>query len=333
MTRLATDGPGSVTATVGLDRERDARADARGDTLFLRGRVVDEPEDDRGDSGVGMAFEARASVTTDGGDVQRVTGADAPDGSSVGLAVEEADAVTIALTGFTSHETNDPGAACASVLENVAARSYDDLRETHVADHHALFDRVELDLGEPIDQPTDERLDRVAAGEEDPHLTALYAQFGRYLFIASSPPGTEPANLQGIWNEEFEPAWNSGYTLNSNLEMNYWSALQTNLAECATPLYDFVDDLREPGRDVAEDHYGCEGFAVHHNSDLWRNAAPVDGARWGIWPMGAAWLSRLVWDHYAFTRDEAFLRETAYPILREAAAFVLDFLVEHPEKD
>ncbi|MFB6128302.1 MAG: glycoside hydrolase N-terminal domain-containing protein [Halorhabdus sp.] len=331
--RLTAEEPGAVNATVGLDRERDAQADTWDDTLSLRGTVVDEPDDERGAGGEGMAFEARASVTTDDGDVQRVRGADAPDGSSVGLAVTEADAVRIVLTGFTSHETDDAGEACEAVLDALADRPYDDLRETHVTDHRALFDRVELDLGDPVDRPTDERLDRVDAGGTDPHLTALYAQFGRYLLIVSSRPGTEPANLQGIWNQEFDPPWNSGYTLNINLEMNYWPALQTNLAECATPLYDFVEDLREPGRRVAETHYDCDGFAVHHNSDLWRNAAPVDGARWGLWPMGAAWLSRLVWDHYAFTRDETFLRETAYPILREAAAFVADFLVEHPAED
>ncbi|ACV12861.1 alpha/beta hydrolase domain-containing protein [Halorhabdus utahensis DSM 12940] len=331
--RLTAEEPGAVTATVGLDREQDADDSVRDGTLQLRGRVVDDPDDDRGAGGEGMAFEARASVTADAGNVQRVTGADAPEESSVGFRAEAADAMTIVLTGFTGHETEDPGAACESVLDAVADQSYDDLRDTHVADHRELFDRVELDLGEPLDRPTDERLDRVATGEADPNLTALYAQFGRYLLIASSRPGTEPANLQGVWNQEFDPPWNSGYTLNINLEMNYWPALQTNLAECAAPLYDFVDDLREPGRRVAETHYDCAGFAVHHNSDLWRNAAPVDGAHWGLWPMGAAWLSRLVFDHYAFTRDEDHLRETAEPILREAAAFVADFLVEHPAEE
>jgi len=192
---------------------------------------------------------------------------------------------------------------------------------------------VALYLGDPVDRPTDERLARVAEGAADPHLAALYAQFGRYLLLASSRPGSEPANLQGVWNDEFDPPWNSGYTLNVNLEMNYWPALQANLAECAAPLYDFVDDLRGPGGRIGEVHYGCDGFAVHHNSDLWRNAAPVDGAQWGLWPMGAAWLSRLVWDHYAFTRDETFLRETAYPILRDAAAFLLDFFLSNTRKN
>ncbi|MFB6087359.1 MAG: glycoside hydrolase N-terminal domain-containing protein [Haloarculaceae archaeon] len=331
--RVTADGPDDVDARIGLHREQDARAAAREDVLVLRGSISDPPADDRGEGGWGMRFGARARIEAPAGEVERVTGGDAPGESRAGLAVTDAEAVTIVLTGFTGHEVADPTAACEDALETVVGRPYGDLRRAHVADRRELFDRVEFDLGDPVDRPTDERLDRVADGEDDPHLEALYAQFGRYLLIASSRPGTEPANLQGVWNEEFDPPWNSGYTLNVNLEMNYWPALQADLAECAAPLYDFVDDLRAPGRRAAEVHYGCDGFAVHHNSDLWRSVAPVDGARWGIWPMGAAWLSRLVWDHYAFTCDEAFLRETAYPILREAAAFVRDFLVEHPEED
>jgi len=331
--RLAADGPDDVDVTVGLHRERGARAGARDDALVLRGSVIDMPAEERGEGGWGMRFEAQARVDAPAGAVEPVSGADAPGASEAGLAVTGADGVTITLTGFTSHETADPSGACEDVLDTLAGRPSDDLRRAHVADHRSLFDRVELDLGEPIDRPTDERLARVAEGAEDPHLAALYAQFGRYLLLASSRPGSEPANLQGVWNEEFDPPWNSGYTLNVNLEMNYWPALQANLAECATPLYDFVDDLRGPGGRVAQAHYGCDGVAVHHNSDLWRSVAPVDGAQWGLWPMGAAWLSRLVWDHYTFTRDEAFLRETAYPILRDAAAFLLDFFVEHPDED
>ncbi|QPV61606.1 glycoside hydrolase family 95 protein [Halosimplex litoreum] len=331
--RLAADGPDTVDATVGLHREQGAQAAARDDTLHLRGSVTDPPADDRGAGGWGMRFEAQARVETPAGTIERVTDADAPAGSDAGLAVTGADEVTVVVTGFTSHEAEEPTAACEDVLATLSGRPYDDLRRAHVADHRSLFDRVELNLGEPVDRPTDERLDRMAEGAADPHLVALYVQFGRYLLLASSRPGTEPATLQGVWNQEFDPPWNSGYTLNVNLEMNYWPALQANLAECATPLYDFVDELRGPGRRAAEAHYGCDGVAVHHNSDLWRSVAPVDGARWGLWPMGAAWLSRLVWDHYAFTRDEQFLRETAYPILRDAAAFLLDFLVEHPEDD
>ena len=337
--RVAAEGPGTVDATVALDRSREARVSAVDDRLVLRGAVSDPPSPgDRGDGGWGMRFEARARVTAECGDVAPADEAASPvdadrrDGSGA-LAATDADAVTVVLTGFTGHEADEPTAACEDVLETTATQPYADLRRAHVADHRSLFERVDLNLGDPVDLPTDERLERVAAGAEDPHLAALYAQFGRYLLVASSRPGTEPANLQGVWNREFSPSWNSGYTLNINLEMNYWPALSANLAECAEPFYDFVDDLRGPGREAAETHYDCDGFAVHHNSDLWRSVAPVDGAWWGLWPMGAAWLSRLVWDHYAFTRDERYLRETAYPVLREAAAFVLDYLVEHPGED
>jgi len=331
--RITADGPNTVAATVGLHREEDASTAVQNDKLYLRGTVSDMPTEGSGDGGWGVRFEAQAHVDAQAGAVEPVTGRDAPGKLSAGLEVTDTDEVTVVLTGFTGHEESNPTVACGDTLQTVADRPYIDLRRAHITDHSNLFERVELDLGSPVDRPTNERLERVAEGVEDPHLTALYAQFGRYLLIASSRPGTEPANLQGVWNEDFEPAWNSGYTLNINLEMNYWPALQANLAECAEPLYDFVDDLRGPGRRVAETHYGCGGFAVHHNSDLWRSVAPVDGARWGIWPMGAAWLSRLVWDHYAFTRDQSFLRETAYPILREASEFVLDFLVEHPDEN
>lgn len=346
--RLTADGPDTVDATVALDRAKEARASAVEDRLVLRGQVTDPPSpDDQGDGGWGLRFEARASIDADGGEVARLdeagndagddTGTDVPGDPPWGpegaaLAVSDADAVTVVLTGFTDFERDDLAAACEDVLETARARPYGDLRRVHVADHRDLFDRVDLDLGDPVDAPTDERLERVADGDDDPHLAALYFQFGRYALMASSRSGTQPANLQGVWNEEYEPAWHSCYTLNVNLEMNYWPAVGTNLAECAEPLYEFVDDLREPGRRTAEVHYGCEGFTAHLDSDLWRNTAPNAGSWWGTWPMAAAWLSRLCWDHYAFTRDEAYLLETAYPILREAAAFVLDFLVEHPEE-
>ncbi|MFN8096426.1 MAG: glycoside hydrolase family 95 protein, partial [Vicinamibacteria bacterium] len=161
----------------------------------------------------------------------------------------------------------------------------------------------------------------------DPGLAALYFQYGRYLLASSSRPGTQPANLQGIWNDDVVPAWGSKYTININTEMNYWPAEVANLAECQEPLFDLIEELREPGRRVAKEHYGAGGFVAHHNTDLWRQATPVDGARWGLWPMGAAWLSTHLFEHYAFSGDEAFLRK-AYPTLKEASQFLLDFLVE-----
>jgi alpha-L-fucosidase 2 len=198
-----------------------------------------------------------------------------------------------------------------------------------MADHRSLFRRVRLDLGAPERRaiPTDERLAAVRAGVPDPDLEATYFQFGRYLLIASSRPGTQPANLQGIWNDEPRPAWGSKYTININTQMNYWPAEPANLAECHEPLFDLVDELRDAGRRTARAHYGARGFVAHHNTDLWRVATPVDGARWGLWPLGGAWLATHLFEHYAFSGDLAFLRR-AYPTLREASEFVLDFLVE-----
>jgi alpha-L-fucosidase 2 len=167
----------------------------------------------------------------------------------------------------------------------------------------------------------------VREGGVDPDLAATYFQYGRYLLIASSRPGTQPANLQGLWNDDRVPAWGSKYTININTQMNYWPAEVTNLAECHEPLFDLIEQLREPGRRVARAHYGARGFVAHHNTDLWRAATPVDGARWGLWPMGAAWLATHLYEHYAFSGDTAFL-EKAYPVMKEAAEFLLDFLVE-----
>ncbi len=349
--RIEADGPGGIDATVALGRERNAAAGVpRADgqeadgteqptaELALRGQVVDPPSDGgRDDGGWGLRFEARAAVRAAGGDVVPFEGDTpaVPDEApgTAAVSVEGADALTVVLTGFTSHGGTDPTAACADVLETARMRSYRDLRAAHVADHRELMERVALDLGEEVGKPTDERLADFEAVGDDPALAALYFQYGRYLLAASSRPGTLPANLQGIWNDEYEPPWNSGYTLNVNLEMNYWPAAVTNLAECAEPYLDFVDSLRASGRETADTHYGCDGVAVHHNTDLWRNTAPVDGARWGLWPTGAAWLARNCFDYYRFTGDTELLREQIYPVLREASAFLLDFLVEHPEED
>jgi alpha-L-fucosidase 2 len=177
--------------------------------------------------------------------------------------------------------------------------------------------------------PTNERLDAVKAGATDAGLDALFCQYGRYLLLASSRPGTQPANLQGIWNADIAPAWGSKWTTNINLQMNYWHAETGNLAECHEPLFDLMDDLRVTGAATAKNYYGARGWVLHHNADLWRGTPPVDGV-WGVWALGAAWLARHAWDHFLFSQDEAFLRRRAWPIMREAALFLADFLIEAP---
>jgi alpha-L-fucosidase 2 len=323
--RVAADAPGALDATLGLERERDARSTAVGNELLLRGQVVNLPRSAEEhevelSGGQGLRFESRAQVTAEGADA----GVETDDGC---LRVSDADELVVRLGAATDFEGDDPGATCDAVLD-AADRPYDEQRADHVADHRELFDRVSLDLGEPVDAPTDERLAAVGDGAEDPALAALYFQYGRYLLAASSRPGGLPANLQGVWNWEFDPPWNSGYTTNINLEMNYWPAERCNLGECAEPLYRLLDRLREDSRRTAREHYGCEGWVLHHNTDLWGNTVPVDGAEWGLWPTGAAWLCRHLWERYEYTRDETFLRERAYPVMCGAAEFLLDFLVE-----
>lgn len=206
----------------------------------------------------------------------------------------------------------------------------------HTRDHQALFGRVELDLGgEPADLPTDERLDRFAAGAPDPGLAALMFQYGRYLMIAGSRPGTLPMTLQGIWNDAVQPPWSSNYTTNINVEMNYWPAEPANLSECHEPLLRFLGHLAATGTSVADGLYGLPGWAVHHNSDAWAFALPAGDGHgdpcWTAWPLGGVWLARHLWDHYDHTRDVEFLRERAWPLLRGAADFALGWLVEMPD--
>ncbi|MCU4973549.1 glycoside hydrolase family 95 protein [Halobacteria archaeon AArc-m2/3/4] len=350
--------------------ERESPPDDEGE-LVLRGQVLDLPntaDTYQGEGGWGLQFEGRAVVRADGEDASVGSGSDTEDEwhqgseSESAVIVEDADAVTVLFAAATSFDgdgligstdssdptdstgspdstapidsasATDPTVACTETLEAVAERTDEELRERHVADHRSYFDRVSLELGEPVDAPTDERLAAVKAGERDPHLTQLYFQYGRYLLLGSSRPGTLPANLQGIWNEEYEPAWHACYTLDVNLEMNYWHAEVANLPECADPLIDFVDSMRESGRETVREYYDCEGFAAHIDSDLWRTTVQTVDAHWGHWPMAAAWLCQNLWEHYAFSGDREDV-ERIYPVLKEAAVFLLDYLVEHPTED
>ncbi|MCO8276201.1 glycoside hydrolase N-terminal domain-containing protein [Actinoplanes sp. TRM 88003] len=213
-----------------------------------------------------------------------------------------------------------------------AARTvgFDQMRARHVTDHQALFNRVTIDLGRTAaaDQTTDVRIAQHAS-QNDPQFAALLFQYGRYLLIASSRPGTQPANLQGLWNQEMAPSWDSKYTINANLPMNYWPAGTTNLADCQLPVFDLIKDLAVTGARTASVQYGAGGWVTHHNTDAWRGSSVVDGAFWGMWQTGGAWLATLIWDHYLFTGDVDFLRAN-YSALKGAAQFFLDSLVTHP---
>ena len=245
------------------------------------------------------------------------------------LDVTKADSVTLAIVAATDFREKDLAAACARD-QTGSSRAYDVLRKEHIADHQHFFRRVRLEL--PLDAamralPTNERLQRVQKGSADEDLAALYFQYGRYLLIASSRPGSLAANLQGKWNDSLTPAWGSKYTININTEMNYWPAETCNLSELTGPLFDLIEKGRENGRQVARFYYNAGGFVMHHNTDLWGDAVPIDGAAWGVWPMGAAWLSLHLAEHYDFTHDRKFLAERGYPLMKEAAQFFLDYMV------
>ena len=312
--RVSAERPGSVSLGVWMDRAQDAVTRIVGkDRLDLEGALG---------GGKGLAFKASAKVTVESGTV---------DTFPERIWIENANAVTIVLAARTGFRGADP-ARVESDLAAVTARPYANVRDDHVTDHQRLFRRTSVQLGPPVPTevaalPTDERLERVKRGDIDTGLDALFFQFGRYLLIASSRPGDLPANLQGLWNDSMSPPWDADYHLNINLQMNYWPAEVTNLGELHEPLFHFLESLREPGRRTAHIHYGARGFVAHHITDIWGFTSPGDLPRSGLWPTGAAWLASHLWEHYQFTLDRPFLQR-AYPTMKEAAEFFLDYLVE-----
>ena len=321
--RLSADKPGKIgfSARFSTPQTATAATIANG-TLVLAGGNGKSP------AGPGLLkFQARLRVDASGG--KTTVGKDT-------ITVEGADSATLLVAMATSYKSykdvsGDPEANSARQLTAAATKSYADLRAAHIAEHQRLFRRVDLDLGasKAARLPTDERLLAFGKGG-DAQLAALYFQYGRYLLISSSRPGDQPANLQGVWNHHMEPPWGSKYTININTEMNYWPAETTNLAECHEPLFKMVEDLTQTGSHTAQVHYGARGWVAHHNTDLWRATAPIDGPTWGMWPMGGAWLSLHLWQHYVFNPDQAFLAR-AYPAMRGAAQFFLDTLVPDPK--
>ncbi len=249
------------------------------------------------------------------------------------ITVKNADEVILKVSGRTNYWGENETGKAAEDIGKVEQTVFEKLKENHISDYQTLFNRVDLALNAPdtLKIPTNERLERVKKGASDDHLTELYFQFGRYLLISSSRPDGLPANLQGIWDGTLSPPWNADYHININIQMNYWPALVTNLAETQEPFFEFVDDLRERGSQTAREVYGCRGFVAHHTTDVWKFTDPIGMTGYGMWPMGAAWCSDHFWEHYDYTGDEQFLREKAYPVLKDAALFFVDFLVEDPK--
>jgi alpha-L-fucosidase 2 len=326
---LTASRPGQISFEARLSTPQRATVEATPDgDLVMRGTNGDG----RGATADGqpmtgaLRFESRVRILPRGG--TRAAAGDA-------ITVRGADSVTLLIAAATSYRRyddvgGDPAAAVAGALGRAAGKTVDALRAAHVSDYRRLFDRVTIDLG-PTSRaamPVDQRVDMFAQGG-DAALAGLYFQYARYLLIASSRPGSQASNLQGIWNDSLSPPWGSKYTININTEMNYWPALSTNLEETMDPVTAMVQDLAVTGARTARAMYGAGGWVAHHNTDLWRATAPIDGPQWGLWPTGGAWLSVALFERYEYNGDRAYL-QTIYPLLKGSAQFFLDTLVDDP---
>lgn len=351
--RITTDQKNSLNFSTGISSKLKYTARAVGpDLLVLKGKApkhvahrATEAEQVVYDAKEGMTFEVDARIKAEGGTTTA---------KGTEIIVSKANAVTIYLTAATSFngydkspglEGKNPATEAAGILKKVDVKPYSTIKTAHVADYKALFDRVSFSLGSNAELeglPTNVRLSRQGAMGNDQGLQVLYYQFGRYLMIASSRPGSQATNLQGIWNDHVQPPWGSNYTVNANTQMNYWLAEQTNLSELHQPLFDFIGRMAVNGAKTAKVNYNIgQGWVVHHNTDIWAKSSPTGGydwdpkgaPRWSAWPMGGAWLSTHLYDHYLFTGDKQFLKEKGYPLMKGAAEFMLKWLVKDDKTD
>jgi len=312
--RIEKDGPLTLKLGLELTRRYDGQAMPIGPKqLLMVGRA----------GAYGVSFHARVDANSEGGTV-----------SALGdhLLIEEGNAATILISATTDFDKSDEASVSEEIIRKATSLGYQDLRERHIEEHAPSMKRMTISLGTEThgktELPTDQRLKDLGVGENDEKLIATYVSFGRYLLYGSSRPGTQPANLQGIWNESFTPAWDSKFTTNINLEMNYWPAEVANLSECHDALFDLIDRARTTGSETARVHYGARGFVVHQNLDIWADSAPLDNVYCGLWPTGGVWLVWHYWQRFEYDLNIDFLRDRAYPAMQEAAEFLLSMAVE-----
>ena len=327
--RMRASEKGALDVLVRFERDKDARFYVRGNDIVMEGQVIDEDSDIAGKGGANMKFSSVLRVVPVGGELVEKDG---------GLKVEGADEAVLLFTAATDYDLSkmdfdrsiDPLQTCDGIIGQASEHDYKSLLQRHIQDHSSIFNRVSIDLGETAQSklPVDRRLEEMRKGADDPGLIALYFQYGRYLLMNSSrAPGVLPANLQGIWNKEYNAPWGSDFHTNINLQMNYWPAEVCNLSETALPLTDFFERLQVPGSVTAAEMYNARGWTVHHLTDPFGRTAVMDGV-WGCFPMGGPWMTLPLFEHYSFTQDKAYLEEKAYPIMKSSAQFVLDFLVQ-----
>ena len=329
---VSCDTPGglSFTASVASPHEGVKVEPLDSHTLEITGKVRDVrfPEGDTVESQMRLAadlhlLQTDGEVSSSGDEIQIAKAA-------------HATLVVTAATNYVNFRdlSGNPTERSRQDLDRIRNKPQAELKERHIEDHQKLFQRVSLELdGASADHlPTDVRILQHEK-QGDRGLEALLFQYGRYLLIASSRPGSQPANLQGLWNDRLHPPWDSKYTVNINAEMNYWPAEVANLAECTEPLFQTLKEVAKSGAETAAAHYKARGWVLHHNFDLWRGTAPINASNHGIWPTGGAWLCQHLWWHYLYTQDDQYLRETAYPLMKGASEFFVDFLVEDPRQD
>jgi len=324
---LTADKPGGISIDVELDRPADFEVKTVAlDTLAMFGQASHDGKQK------GVKYHCRLRARLEAGQLATKDKA---------ISIQNADAVTLFLAAATDYNFKDPykplerdlAGVCEGQLAAAEIKSYEKLKAAHMAEHRRLFRRVSMDLGTTAagPKPTDQRLQALRDGADDPALVGLYFQFGRYLLISCSREGCMPSNLQGLWNDRIAAPWNADYHININVQMNYWPAEVCNLSECHEPFFRLTEALVPSGRKTARDVYNCRGFVAHHTTDAWFHTSPFGNVGYGMWPMGAAWCTQHFMEHYRFTGDRKFLRTRAYPILKEACLFLLDWLVEHPK--
>lgn len=322
--RLTANQPGSLSFTAHYSSPQPKKTVTTTSTKDLT--ISGTTSDHEGVEGK-VAFKGITRIKLDGG---------AMTSTDTSLIIKGANSATIFIsiaTNFNNYKdiSGDANKRASDYLNKAFGKSYDVMLQSHITSYQKYFNRVKLDLGTTaaVDLPTDERLKNFR-NVNDPHLVTLYYQYGRYLLISSSQPGGQPANLQGIWNNRLRPPWDSKYTININAEMNYWPAERTNLSELHQPFLEMVKELAITGQETAKVMYGARGWMAHHNTDIWRINGAIDGAFWGMWTAGGGWVSQHLWEHYLYNGDKTYLA-SAYPALKGAALFYVDFLVEHPK--
>ncbi len=321
---------GGLDMSISMQRQQDAVISVMDGRIDMEGQVIDSEDPAMGPGGAHMRFFASLLPTAYDGKLTHDNKSLKYTGGTELVMFFNA-ATDYNVEGLNFDRTIDPRRKCTDAISTASWKSFELLRKTHIAEHSSMFDRVSLRLGKDNKAdtiPIDERLRRFQAGGDDPDLIALYFQYGRYLLMGSSRhPAQLPANLQGIWNKDYWAPWCSDYHVNINLQMNYWPAEVCNLSETVDPVTTFMEELTVPGSVTAREMYGAEGWTMHHTTDVFGKTAVIDGVYWGMFPLGGAWMTLPLWEHFEFTCDTAYLREKAYPVMKGAADFIRTFLI------